>query len=92
MTNPALRDVSFLLDHEKAEGRFGQELHEIKNRPLTFLTFALNYRLGGLNPWGYHAVNMAIHILNAFMVYMIITLTFRTPRSRIRRLPDNHMP
>lgn len=30
-------------------------------RPLTALTFAFNYAAGGLNVWGYHAVNFGIH-------------------------------
>lgn len=30
-------------------------------RPLTILTFRVNYALHGLEPWGYHAVNVALH-------------------------------
>src|SRR3954447_26195467 len=30
-------------------------------RPLLNLSFALNYAAGRTNPWGYHAVNVAIH-------------------------------
>ena len=30
-------------------------------RPLTILTFRMNYALHGLDPWGYHAVNVALH-------------------------------
>jgi len=42
------------------------------------LTFALNYQLGGLNPLGYHLVNICIHILSALAVYFFVLLTFRT--------------
>ncbi|GAB4337293.1 MAG: tetratricopeptide repeat protein [Candidatus Abyssubacteria bacterium] len=38
-------------------------------RPLTMTTFALNYALGGDNPAGYHALNIAIHVINALLVY-----------------------
>src|SRR5512136_606789 len=34
-----------------------------------YLTFALNYRLHGLDVAGYHAVNIAVHILAALLVY-----------------------
>ncbi|MFT7799361.1 transmembrane and TPR repeat-containing protein 2-like isoform X1 [Arapaima gigas] len=30
-------------------------------RPLCILSFRLNHALGGLDPWGYHAVNVALH-------------------------------
>jgi len=33
-----------------------------QTRPLTYLTFWLNYRLGGGQAWGYHAVNVAAHL------------------------------
>jgi tetratricopeptide (TPR) repeat protein len=43
------------------------------------LTFSLNYLAGGLNPVGYHIVNICIHILSALSVYLFVRLTFRTP-------------
>ena len=32
-------------------------------RPLTVLTFRLNYQLHELDTWGYHAVNIGLHVL-----------------------------
>ena len=32
-------------------------------RPLTVLSFRLNYHLHGLDTWGYHAVNIGLHVL-----------------------------
>src|SRR5687767_1999385 len=29
--------------------------------PLTWLSFGLDYELGGMNPFGYHFVNIALH-------------------------------
>lgn len=49
-------------------------------RYLGQLTFALNYRLGGLNVFGYHIVNTVIHVCNALLVYLLVYLTFNTPR------------
>lgn len=43
------------------------------------LTFSLNYMVGGLNPVGYHLINICIHILTALSVYLLVQLTFRTP-------------
>ncbi len=43
-----------------------------------YLSFALNYRLGGLEVFGYHLTNVLIHIGSAFLVYEIVAHTFRT--------------
>jgi hypothetical protein len=51
----------------------------LKSRAFGYFTFALNYRAHGLDVRSSHAVNLAIHILNAIMVYFIVMLTFRTP-------------
>jgi protein O-mannosyl-transferase len=39
--------------------------------PLTRLTFSLNYVLGGLDPWGYHLLNVLLHALNAALFYVV---------------------
>lgn len=51
-------------------------------RFLGYLSFSLNYRFGGLDVTGYHVVNVAVHITNAFLVYLLVRLTFRTPALR----------
>jgi len=44
----------------------------IHGRPLSFLTFAVNYKLGELNPFGYHVFNIIIHIISSVSVYLIL--------------------
>ncbi len=39
--------------------------------PLTWMTFGLNYALGGLNPWGYHLLNLLLHGANAALFYLV---------------------
>ncbi len=51
-------------------------------RYIGFLSFALNYRIGGLTPFDYHLVNVIIHILNAILIFHLIILTFKTPSIR----------
>jgi tetratricopeptide (TPR) repeat protein len=43
-----------------------------QTRPLTFLTFWANYRLGGENPWGYHALNMALHAAAVLLLFEVL--------------------
>lgn len=39
-------------------------------RPVTQLSFALNYAIGRLDPWTYHAVNLAIHLAAVVLVFI----------------------
>jgi protein O-mannosyl-transferase len=39
--------------------------------PLTRLSWSLNYALGGMNPWGYHLVNVLLHAGNALGLYVV---------------------
>lgn len=48
-------------------------------RPLVNLAFALNYAAGGASPWGYHAVNLALHLVAALLVLALLRLLFRLP-------------
>ena len=46
-------------------------------RPVVELSFALNYRLGKLNVFGYHLVNVTIHIINGFLAYILSLIIFK---------------
>jgi len=48
-------------------------------RPIVNFTLALNYAIGGFNVWGYHLINIAIHILNALILFTILRHTFQGP-------------
>ncbi|HUJ79957.1 MAG TPA: tetratricopeptide repeat protein [Nitrospiria bacterium] len=50
------------------------------SRVVTYLSFAINYHLGGLQVAGYHAVNLLIHVLNGFLVYALVSGLVSTPR------------
>ncbi len=43
-------------------------------RPLTNLTFWLNYQLGGADPIGYHAVNLALHLVAVGLLFTALRL------------------
>ena len=44
----------------------------INNRPVAELSFALNYHFGQMNAHGYHIVNIIIHILNGWLVFLLM--------------------
>lgn len=44
-------------------------------RPVTRLTYAVNYALHGLDVHGYHAVNLALHILAAWALFGLVRRT-----------------
>jgi len=45
----------------------------LEPRAIVDFTFALNYRFGKLNVFGYHLFNILIHILNGFLVYFLVS-------------------
>jgi tetratricopeptide (TPR) repeat protein len=81
--NPIIKDIGYYFDPEKADSL--KELSNddiqrfLKTRPVAYLSLWVNYRLGGLDVTGYHVVNIAVHIINALLAYLIVVLTFRTP-------------
>ncbi|MDH4101221.1 MAG: tetratricopeptide repeat protein, partial [Nitrospirota bacterium] len=46
-------------------------------RYLAHLTFAVNYAIGGFDVFGYHLLNVAIHIANAALVYCLASQLMR---------------
>ncbi len=44
-------------------------------RPVVALTLALNHAIGGLDVRGYHAVNIAVHVLAAVVLYGVVRRT-----------------
>lgn len=40
--------------------------------PLTFLSYQVNYAIHGLQPFGYHLVNLLLHTANTILVYGIV--------------------
>ncbi len=52
------------------------------NRWLGYVSFAFNYRLGGLEVFGYHLANLLIHTCNGLLVFWLTAITLRTPTLR----------
>jgi protein O-mannosyl-transferase len=84
VNNPAIRDFStFLSPQDITTGNTLSPTgippalrSAFMTRILGYLSLAINYRLHGLDVTGYHLVNLLLHILNAWLLYLILTHTF----------------
>jgi Flp pilus assembly protein TadD len=46
--------------------------------PVTFLSFQINYALGGLDPFGFHLGNLLLHAANAVLVFALLKRLIRS--------------
>lgn len=46
-------------------------------RHIGYLSFAMNYAIGGQDPFGFHLVNIVIHIVNAVLVFFLVRLLLK---------------
>lgn len=53
-------------------------------RIFSYFTIALNYYLGGFDVFGYHLLNLLIHIASGIFLYWFLMLTFNLPSLRER--------
>jgi protein O-mannosyl-transferase len=79
---PLVKSFSYFTDPNSAKAFRGYG--GFISRYFGYLTFAVNYRLHGLNVVGYHLVNLAIHLLASVQVYRLVCLTYVTPYFRQR--------
>jgi tetratricopeptide (TPR) repeat protein len=79
-SNPHIR-ISKITLKELTEAAFKSPARQ---RPLSNISFALNYYLHGYNVVGFHVVNILIHISTGFLLYFFVKSTFRTPALRSR--------
>ena len=65
LKNTGIRDIRHLTDFASS-------------RYIGDLTFALNFYFGRLDVFGYHLVNLIIHTVNSFLIYILVFLLLRT--------------
>jgi tetratricopeptide (TPR) repeat protein len=73
--NPQLEKLSnipsLFLSEDKIEGSTGYY------RPLTYVSFALDRAIWGLNPVGFNITNLVLHILVSLLFYQVISTFFK---------------
>jgi tetratricopeptide (TPR) repeat protein len=76
--NPSIRDLRQL-------GRvLSPDSLNMVGRPVLNLSYALNYAAGGLDPAGYHAADLAIHLLAGLALFGLARRTLRSAALRER--------
>ena len=80
VNNPSIRDLA----------RMGEVLWPpvggggMAGRPIVNLSLALNHALGGLDPRGYHALNLLLHVATALAFFGVVRRTLLRPGLRLR--------
>ena len=78
--NPQLHITSLSL-HNLAKAGFESSP---STRPVSYMTFALNYYFHGFQTRGYHLVNICIHALAAILLFLLIRTTLNLPPLRAK--------
>ncbi|MBN1472372.1 MAG: tetratricopeptide repeat protein [Syntrophaceae bacterium] len=68
---------------------YGIESRRI-DRPVSFLSFALNYYFHGLDVFGFHVVNFAVHFFSSIFLFLFIFNTLKLPKLRERYGPASY--
>jgi Tfp pilus assembly protein PilF len=53
-------------------------------RPVLYASLAANYAMGGLDPLGYHVVNLVVHIVAGLLVFGLVRRTLELPTASSR--------
>ncbi|MBF0337058.1 MAG: tetratricopeptide repeat protein [Nitrospirae bacterium] len=82
--SPMIRDLkyftgAFVMEDTTSDVHLKGVKNNFKTRYVGHLTFALNFKLNGLDVTGYHIFNLIVHISNAIIIYWFIVLIFKTP-------------
>jgi tetratricopeptide (TPR) repeat protein len=64
----------------------------LSNRPVAYVSFALNYYIHQLNVAGYHTLNIVIHIACGICLFLLIKTTFNSPALASRSQPYTWVP
>ena len=74
--NPSIRQLWPLVGSDESPGPFAAPATTaVHGRPLVNLSLAVNYKFGGLDPFGYRIVNIVVHLLSAILLWSIVART-----------------
>lgn len=60
--------------------------------PLTWMSFGLDYKIWGMDPFGYHLVNVLLHTANAVLFYFLALVIFNLSVPQDSQLARSRIP
>lgn len=70
--NPAVRSLEHVGRFFTDTQTFSRNQGSAMFRPLVVLSYAVNHAVGGYSPLGYHALNLALHLAAAGLLYALL--------------------
>jgi protein O-mannosyl-transferase len=77
--NPSVHMKTLSWENLKKAAFEAQPRHRIPPK----LSFALNYYFGEENPFGYHLINLAIHLLTGIFLFLFFFMTLSMPQAAV---------
>ena len=71
--NPHIRSLSNIPAFFVHPDWFSEDSRSAMYRPMVLVSYAVNYAAAGYDVWGYHAVNIIIHVGVGFLLCLLIT-------------------
>lgn len=75
VANPSIRIIQDVRDLPKLASQF-TSVGAFLSRSVLFASFALNHALGGVNPNGYHIVNLLLHLIVVLFTFLLARQLF----------------
>jgi len=70
--NPLVRAPLWSLEHFKQDIYNSRFTNTVYYRPLQVISYAVDYRIWGMNPAGFHLSSILLHYLNGVLVFLLI--------------------
>jgi len=81
LNNPDIHIKSFSIDRLE---QLARHTYQYSIRLFAYFTFAFNYYFGKFDVFGYHLVNLLIHLLSGILLYWLLLLTLNLPSLKER--------
>jgi Tfp pilus assembly protein PilF len=89
-TKQGIKGIPYILQYDSFTGFFGKEKQLVaggRYRPLSIITFAIEYQLFGENPLISHFINILIYIFISFLIYKLILLLLQNQKNENLKIP-----